>query len=202
MLSKYGAADYVFQFITVTAGVLIALMIDGLVDWKNNRDLVVEARATIQREIADNKKELEGTISNFPRDLAEMASAIQFADDMLGKGKTDIRSINLHYNLADLSSAGWHTAERTGALSHMDYGEVQRYSKLYDLQDLFVEQQRAILNQLTAASSLLAGNFNPDKPDKNDLVIFRERVMQLRGALDIQKDFAARLAERYSDPSK
>ena len=44
---KYAIVDYVFQFITVTAGVLIALLINGLVEWNHNRELVAEARATI-----------------------------------------------------------------------------------------------------------------------------------------------------------
>ena len=55
---KYTVVDYVFSFITITAGVLIALLINGLVQWNDNRELVAEARATINREIADNKKEL------------------------------------------------------------------------------------------------------------------------------------------------
>jgi hypothetical protein len=60
MKSKYSASDYTFQFITVTAGVLIALLIDGLVDWNNNRELVAAAHASIAREVADNLKEIEG----------------------------------------------------------------------------------------------------------------------------------------------
>ena len=48
-MKKYSFADYAFQLITVTAGVLIALFIDGLADWNNNRQLVAEARATIAR---------------------------------------------------------------------------------------------------------------------------------------------------------
>jgi hypothetical protein len=81
MLSKYGAADYVFQFITVTAGVLIALIIDGFVDYKATRDLVAEARTTIRLEVADNKKDLEGTLASFPRDNEESMNVLKFADN-------------------------------------------------------------------------------------------------------------------------
>ena len=59
-MKKYTFADYAFQFITVTAGVLIALFIDGLVERNHNRELVAAAHATIVREVADNLKELEG----------------------------------------------------------------------------------------------------------------------------------------------
>lgn len=202
LTSKYTAPDYLFQLITVTAGVLIALLIDGLMDWNNNRLLVAEARATIQREIADNKKDLDSTLSGFPRDRAAIDNAIKFATDMLTLKQTSIRSLQLHYNMADLSATGWRTAERTGALGHMDYGEVQLLSKLYDFQDLFVEQQRLIVSQVAGATAFLQGDFNPDKPNLKDLEMFRERVMQLAGSLQIQEDFAKRLAQNYDEALK
>jgi hypothetical protein len=199
---KYNASDYVFQFITIMAGVLIAMLANGFVERSRDRELVAQARATIQQEIADNKKDLEATLAGFPRDRAALDNAIKFADDMLVARKTAITELQLHYNMADLATAGWRTAERTGALSHMDYGEVQRLSKLYDFQDLFIEQQRLILSQVTGASAFLQGNFNPDHPNLKDLEQFRERVMQLGGSLKIQEDFAKRLAESYDEVLK
>lgn len=202
MAQKYNASDYVFQFITIMAGVLIAMLANGFVERNHDRELVAQARATIQQEIADNKKDLESTLAGFPRDRAALANAITFANDMLTQKKTAITSLELHYNMADLSATGWRTAERTGALSHMDYSEVQRLSKLYDFQDLFIEQQRLILSQVAGASALLQGDFNPDKPNLKDLELFRERVMQLAGSLQIQDDFAKRLAENYDEALK
>lgn len=200
MAAKYNASDYVFQFITVTAGVLIALLINAAVEWRDHRGLVNEARDTIRRELAGNKKDLDLTLGSFPRDRAAMDSAIQFSDDILKKGKTDITSLELHYNLADnLLDAGWRTAERTGALSYMDYAEVQRYSKVYDFQELFLENQRTALAQLTAASSLIAPGFDPDHANKNDVALFRDRVMLLRGTVGIMEKFAARLSELYDE---
>jgi hypothetical protein len=110
-----------------------------------------------------------------------------------------VTSFTLHYNLADLSSTSWHTAERTGALSHMDYDEVQRLSKLYDLQELVITQQRNILTQLTAATAIMSSDFDPAKPNMKDLEAFRERVMQLGGSMKIIEDFAKRLAEDYAE---
>jgi hypothetical protein len=131
MAAKYSAADYVFQFITIMAGVLIAMLANGFVERGKDRELVAEARATIQREIADNKKDLDATVAAFPTDKQRLGRALQFADDMLAAGKTDVTTIALNYSMADLYDTSWRTAERTGALSHMDYAEVQRYSRLY-----------------------------------------------------------------------
>jgi hypothetical protein len=202
MKGKYTLADYVFQFITIAMGVLVALLASGLNEYYNNWQLVTQARVTIAREIGDNKKDLDATLSGFARDREAMTSAVQFATEMLAAGKTSITEIQLHYNMADLLATAWHTAERTGALSHMDYAEVQRYSKLYDFQDLFVQQQRATVSQLAAASSLLQGNFNPDKPNPKDLETFRERTQLLLAQVSLQEDFAKRLAEYYAEALK
>jgi hypothetical protein len=195
--SKYALVDYVFQFITVTAGVLIALLINGLVEWNHNRALVADARATIAREIAGNKKDLDATLASMDGDIKKLDSALKYANDMLTKKSTSVNELNFHINLADLAASGWRTAERTGALGHMDYDEVQRLSLLYDLQDLVGEQQRALLGQLGEVSAFLSSDFNPDNPNRTDLELFRERLMRLRAALLIHQKLATRLAENY-----
>lgn len=197
---KYTRVDYVFQFIAITAGVLIALLINGLVEWNSNRALVAQARATIAREIADNRKDLDSTLTGIQGDLAKFDAAIRFATDILRTKKTTVNELTLHINLADLSSTGWRSAERTGAVGHMEYDEVQRYSRLYDLQDLVVEQQRDLVGRLGEATSILNADagFNPDNPDRKDLEFFRERVMVLRGQIAVYEQMAKRLAERYA----
>ena len=202
MPNKYTANDYVFSFVTITLGVLIALLINGLVEWNNNRQLVTQARATIAQEIGENKRDLDVTLASFPDDRKRFDNAIKFANDMLATKKTAINELKLHLNFADVSSAGWRTAERTGALSHMPYTEVQRYSLLYDLQDLYTEQQREMLGQLASASAILAGDFNPDNPNPKDLEAFRDRVLQLQSTLTIHEQMARRLAERYAEALK
>ncbi len=133
---NYAFADYLFQFITITAGVLIALLINGVVELNNNRRLVADARATIAREIADNKQDMDKTLAGIQGDLAKLETAIKFANDMLTDQENQHQQARFSPQHGRLSSSAWRTAERTGALSYMDYAEVQRYPKLYDFQDL------------------------------------------------------------------
>ena len=67
--SKYTASDYFFSFITITAGVLIALLINGMVEWNNNRQLVAQARQTIADEVRGNKKDLDSTLTGMADDV-------------------------------------------------------------------------------------------------------------------------------------
>ena len=156
MQNKYTASDYFFQFVIITVGVLIALLINGLVEWNRDRELVAEARTTIAQEIAANKKDLESSLSGLAIEKTRLEAAIRFASEMLATKETTVNELQLHLNLADLSSTGWLTAARTGALGHMPYDEVQKYSRLYDLQDLFTDQQRRMLERLGTDGSPLA----------------------------------------------
>jgi hypothetical protein len=81
----------------------------------------------------------------------------------------------------------------------MPYSEVQRYSLIYDLQEQYTEQQRAMILQLASASAFLSGDFNPDNPNPRDLEAFRDRVLQLRSMLNIHEQMAKRLTERYAE---
>jgi hypothetical protein len=201
-MKKYEAVDYVFQFITITAGVLIALLINGLVEWNSNRELVADARATIAQELAANKNDLDASLAGMADESKRLDDAIKFASDMLATRKTTVNELRLNLNLSDVSSTAWLTAARTGALGHMPHEEVQRYSRLYDLQDLFSAQQRRMLEQLGSASAILSSDFNPDNPNLKDLEAFRYGVMELRSALNIHGQMGKRLSERYAEALK
>jgi hypothetical protein len=197
--AKYSLVDYVFQLITITAGVLIALLINGLVEWNNNRELVEQARATIRREVEANLKELEGLPDSIKRSAKELETAMRFVNDLLVKGKTDINTLGLNFNLATLNSSGWQTAERTGALAHMDYDEVQTYSELYNMQQLFDEQQRKAIDLVATSTSILASSFDPTTAPADDLAEFRQRVMLLQSNLSVTEQLGAQLIKGYQE---
>jgi len=159
---KYTLTDYAFQFITVTAGVLIALLINSLVVWNDNRSLVREARAKIAQEIAENKREVESVLASNAAHDKDLNEALALATRLLANDRPATASMNLGFNTADLSTAGWETAASTGALAHMDYATVQQYPRLYSHQAMFAVQQARAMEQLTGAHDLL----RPGRPTR------------------------------------
>ena len=117
--------DFFVQLVIVTAGVLIALLLQGLVDWTGDRALVREARANIRQELQDNLREVDDEIAGLKRRQANLENALQLINDLLASGKSNINQIDIGSSLAGLSSASWRSAERTGALALMEYRHVQ-----------------------------------------------------------------------------
>jgi hypothetical protein len=196
MAAKYTAPDYAFQFVTVTAGVLIALFIDGLADWKSNRDLVADARAAIRREVTDNLKELEGQPKTIAKANAQIDSALEFVSDLVSTGKTDLRELNVGFDLSTLNDSSWRSAERTGALSHMSYEEVKEYSELYAFQDLFTTQQRRAVELVTNAITI-AGTQDPTRASKEELMTFRNQLLALRANVLVTDQMGTQLVDAY-----
>ena len=50
------ASYFAMQFVLITAGILMALLIDNLVEARRQNRLVAEAHAAIAAEVADNAK--------------------------------------------------------------------------------------------------------------------------------------------------
>jgi hypothetical protein len=194
---KSTVAHLATELVIVTAGVLIALLVQSLVESGQHRSLVREARATIAHEIADNKKKLDGTLAGIDERRRSLDSALKLADDLLATGKSGISSLNLILPLTELSAASWQSADRTGALSYMDYDEVQDYSGLYGAQDLFVSRERQSLEHLASAITIIGAAETPYGSSKKDLETFRQQVLALKADLVIIEQLGRKLAETY-----
>ena len=181
----------------MTAGVLIALFIDGFVESNHNRELVVTARQMLAREVADNLKELEGIPKSVASSTNDIENGLKLANDLLSKGKSDVHQVNLGFNLATLSSASWQSADRTGALGLMEYDEVRKYSELYTFQQLFDTQQRKAIDLVAVSSSLIAPSFDPDTANKQDVTKFREQLMMLQANLMVTDQLGRQLLDAY-----
>jgi hypothetical protein len=191
--------DFVLQLGTITAGVLIALSLEGVRESFHNRALVREARENIRREITDNKRELDDEIAHMDERGKKLDVTLRFANDLLKTKRTDIQQIDLGLEFPTLRAASWQTAERTGAFAHMDYAEVQKYANIYDFQNFLAQQHSRAFDALSAALGILAANEDGDpmKASPADLERFRQQIVRLRSILFIEEQMSRTASERY-----
>ena len=190
--------DFLVEIATIVIGVLIALSLEGLREWNHNRSLVEEARAALGREIADNKRSVDGDLTQIDTRKQNLDNALRFADDIIATGSTAIHSLSLNVSLGELSSASWQTADHTGALGHMPYVDVQRYAAVYNLQDLYQAQERRSLEHLSEALSLISAHSDPTKAPRADAQQFRDRILLMNGDLYLEQQIGKQLTDRYA----
>ena len=195
---EHSLKNFLIELATITAGVLIALSLEGLVEWNHYRQLVNEARETITHEIRDNQKELEGSLAKSASRSKDYDNALRLADDLIATRKSSITQFNVGTNLAELHNASWQTAERTGALSHMQYSEVQKYARVYDQQELYETRQRQTLVQVAVVFAIL-GSGDPHKAPIEDIRLFRSRLLDLKASVFLQEQFAQHLVNTYRE---
>jgi hypothetical protein len=160
---------------------------------------VAQARVMIAREVADNLKELEGLPGVIEKSRADIENGLNLASDLLKKGKTDIHSVNLGFNLPSLTSTSWQTAQQTGALAHMEYEEAQKYSGLYYRQAMFDVQQTKAIDLVARGSMLMANSFEPERADPQDVRRFRDELMLLQANLLVTQQLGEQLMKAYRE---
>lgn len=192
---------FLVEIVTIVIGVLIALSFEGAREWYHNRSLARDARDAIVRELTDNERSVQGDLKAADQQVKNLEQALRFADEILKSGKTALNSISLNVALGDLNTSSWQTADHTGALAHMTYGDVQKYSAAYVLQDEYREQERRMFAHMSDALTLIATG-DPTTASRADVDRFRLQVLAMRADLYMQVQLGRQLVARYQQALK
>ena len=191
----------------VTAGILIALSLEGAVEWQHHRALVREARANIAVEIQDNRKELQKTLDRFDRMYKHLEVAAEQTDVMaiawdpsaaaaLFDAHGGPRNVMSGWYVADLRDASHATAQSTGALGYMDYVEVKQYADVYGFQTDYLRQQTAAAT--AAIESISLGLSLLKKPSPADVDAVRRQLRLAIGNLMFERNLGMALIKAYN----
>jgi len=189
--------NFAIELGTITAGILIALTLEALVERHHYRVLADEARETILSEMRDNEAELQRVLKNTAESSKNIESSLASVEGLIARRKLDVKEFSLGVAIAELSSSSWQTAEHTGALGHMPYAEVQKYSKVYSFQELYLSRQRQSLERLASALSLVRYGGDPNQASTADLRALRGQILDLQAALYLEEQFGKGLLEAY-----
>ena len=158
-----GVRDFFLHLFTITIGLLIAVGIEGLVERHQHRETAEAARQNLRAEIKSNADSLDDALKTIKKeetiidaDLTEIRH-MQQTKDQHG-------SLDGTYRTITLRRTAWKTAQQTGALAYMPYDEAQRFSDIYDAQELFLDQEGKLMDD-SAHFFGIVRRANPDTKD-------------------------------------
>ena len=185
------------QLTIITAGVLIALLLEGAVAWLDHRKLVREATSNLRSEMADNVRELDGLFVNIVKQRRSLEHANDLAQMLLEQKKIENETLSLDFHTAELKDASRTTAEVTGAFGHMEYAEVERFAAVYGLQASFNRAQDRTNESFvtTLAGVRLLGS---DKPDPEQVKQWKAQIGLTLAALIVEEQIGQALVKRYT----
>jgi len=122
----------IFEFISVSFAVLVALLVNQWREDHNNNNLAEKAIYNIKQEIQENKDVMDILIPSHKSILSNIDSMIVRKEKY---NSTVDSSISINVTL--ISSSAWEMAEITNAIFYLDFDDANKMAKVYNLQSYY-----------------------------------------------------------------
>jgi hypothetical protein len=196
----HGWRDFFIHLITITIGLLIALSLEGCVEWRHHRHLVHEAEASLHNEISSNARNLSKTLDSLHKQQEQLKHDVTYLKGVIRDPKANQNgSMDISFHIASFDSVSWKTAQSTGALSYMPYERAQEYSNIYSTQEnLFNAEEVAGRDAIIS----LAPFMNMSNDDHSNWTVaeadaMKQKIEVLQGQLLLVDSLMKALDEEY-----
>jgi len=194
-----GLRDFLLHLLTITIGLLIALGLEGCVEWQHHRNLVHEAEdgmrgeiaqnldtvTALQKQIADHQKELDA-------DLVVIAGLRAHPESKKGQ-------LSFGFALEGFTDVAWKTAQNTGAMAYMPYQSAKTYSEIYDAQTQVYSAEELVVNDVVRAAAFPSTQGNDWRPTPQQCDELTDRIGELRMRLMLLNSLVTSLQHTYQE---
>jgi hypothetical protein len=195
----HGWRDFFLHLTTITIGLLIALSLEGFVEWQHHRHLVHEAQASLHGEIQNNAKDLPANIADVHKQQGDLKNDVTVLKYLIKNHKMPEQNhMTIAFHITSFDDVSWKTAQATGALSYMSYAEAQEYADIYVTQDeLFTTERQAARDAIISLGPVVnEAKGDPDlTPEQADAM--KQKIEVLQGQLLLVDALMTSLDEDY-----
>ena len=194
-----GWHDFFVHLATITIGLLIALSLEGCVEFWQHRHLVHEAEASMQIEIDANARELKGALEDVRKEQEFLKNDIAVMKKIMANPKVpNTEDMRVDFRIRTFADVSWKTAQSTGALSYMPYERAQEYSNIYSAQsEIRDAEHQAVRDTVLSIAPFLnskKGDPNPGGEQAGKIV---DRLEVLQGQLIFLESMINSLDDEY-----
>lgn len=154
--------DFFIHLATITIGLLIALSLEGLVEWSHHRHLVHEAHNSIREELKTNPTLVASNLSSIREDEERIGGDIKLLVSLRSGKKIEHGSLQYTVSWSSFSDSAWRTAQSSGALGLIDFKTARDLSGVYAQQDFAVSTATRIYRNQTLAIAPLFISGDPN----------------------------------------
>jgi hypothetical protein len=195
----HGWRDFLLHLFTITIGLLIALGLEGCVEWQHHRHLVHEAEASLHAEIESNAKGLPGALAGLHKNQAELKQDVEVLKYVIKNHKEpEHASMSIGSGIQTFDDVSWRTAQSTTALSYMPYARAEEYADIYTTQaELFDSEKQAARDAIISLAPFMnMADTDPNltEAQANDI---KQKIETLQGQLTLVESFMNSLDRSY-----
>jgi len=194
----HGWRDFLLHLFTITIGLLIALSLEGLVEWQHHRHLVHEAEANLATEIRGNANEVQSALADVRKQQDALAQDVVVLKRMLKNPRDSKGGITIGSRIQILDDVSWKTAQSTGALAYMPYADAKEYAGIYDAQnEVFRSEEQAGRDAILALAPFLNQKDEDPDPTPEEIRTWRRNIETLQAQLSLVDQFLKGLDGEY-----
>jgi len=195
----HGPRDFFIHLFTITIGLLIALGLEGAVEWQHHRHLAHDAEASMSSEIKNNASGMPETIDGLHKEQESLKHDVVVLNGIIKTGKPpEHGNMDITFHMHTFDSLSWTTAQTTGALAYMPYSQASEFASLYKAQEeLSASEQVAARDAAVSLAPFL--NSEPGATDFSsaDASAMKKNIETLQGQLMIVDSFMTSLDGHY-----
>lgn len=195
----HGWRDFFVHLTTIVIGLLIALSLEGCVEWRHHRNLVHEAEESLREEIKTNAQELAGALDDVRKEQAFLKADVEIMKRIIADPKkTNRENMTVNFRVRSFHDVSWRTAQSTGAVSYMTYRQAQKYSNIYAQQGaIAAAEQQAVRDTVVAVAPFLNLKAGDPNPGGEEAVKIKDHFEILQGQLQYIENLIASLDGEY-----
>ena len=197
--SVHGWRDFTLHLVTITIGLLIALSLEGMVEWMHHRHLVHEAEQSLHGEIAANAKDLQKTLKEIDTEQKVLAQDVVVLKHVMADPKDKSNEhMSIDYHIGGFEDVSWKTAQSTGALAYMPYGDAETFSDIYGTQDaLYAAEQQAARDAILSLAPFINGKDSDPDPTPAQAAEIESKIAVLQAQLILVDSYVKSLDGEY-----
>ncbi len=197
--AAHGWRDFLIHLFTITIGLLIALSLEGLVEWQHHKHLVHDAETSMTAEIKSNANDMAAVLADLQKEQDSLKHDVIVLNGANKTGKlAPHSSMDITFHIRTFDDLSWRTAQTTGALAYMPYDQAAEFANIYRAQDELAESERQAARDSAVALAPLINN-DPSEPDIDTAraIAIKQTIEALQGQLLIVDSFMKGLDRDY-----
>jgi hypothetical protein len=190
--------DIALQLFVVTLGLLIALALEGCVEWLHHRHVMHQAESSLSVEIKANAAKIQSAIDALHQQQTALKKDVAILKAMgAHQESVEHATLDIGFSVKTFDDVSWKTAQITGAVAYMPYKRAQAYSQMYSQQSELVALEQQAARDTTLAIAPLINLDDGTKPTQEEAVLIRRKIEVLQGQLLIVEKYLQSMDELY-----
>jgi len=191
--------DFFIHLATITIGLLIALGLEGCVEWIHHRSLVHEAEVSLHDEIRRNAEGLSKYLEDVHKQQDVLSKDVVVLKEIIRTNKQPEKgSMEINFHIRSFDNVSWQTVQSTGTLAYMPYARAQEYSDIYSAQsEIDVAQHQAARDAIISLAPFLNISDADPNPTPEQATQIKQHIEVLQGQLMLLSAMVTSLDAEY-----